>query len=77
MRKSSTTLPDLNPLAHNLLRMHGIDPADWSAVAMPDDTVRVCSRTAMVIYPAPGWISKFTRDLYQGAFEMPQALELH
>jgi hypothetical protein len=67
---------NLNPLGHNLLRMHGIDPAGWTIVALPDDSVRVCSLTVSVVYPAPAWISKFTRDLHHGCFDGQEALAL-
>jgi hypothetical protein len=56
-------------LLHNLLRLHGRNPAGFSATFLPDETISVVSPHGAVFYREPGWTSRFLRHLQLGFFD--------
>jgi hypothetical protein len=68
-----TAAAALNRLVRTVAQLHGRRGQAFVAGQAADGTVRIDGPAGSRVYAEAGWMSQFTRDLLEGAFDAPRS----
>ncbi|HYF16346.1 MAG TPA: hypothetical protein VEA40_00655 [Ramlibacter sp.] len=71
MKKSPRNLSlDITQLVHSVVRFTGREPDGFAAAVLEDGSIQVRGPHGAAFYPQQAWLSKFTRHLHRGFFDV-------